>query len=136
MFTTILCARYQATLNESHLLAIKRIFHYLKHTPNLGLWYPCNSEFNLVGYTYSDHGGCGVDRKSTSEGAKMIGDRLVSWSNKKQKSMACSTAEVEYVVTRRCCAQILWIQNRLLDYRLNFLKTRIFCDNTITIKMI
>ena len=84
MFTTILCARYQATLNESHLLAIKRIFHYLKHTPNLGLWYPHDSKFKLVGFIDCDHGG-----------AQMLGNRLVSWSSKKHTLVACSTAKAK-----------------------------------------
>ena len=60
-----------------------------------------------MGYTDSDHGGCGINRKGTSGGAQMLGDRLVSWSSKKQTSMACSTAEDEYVDVGRCCAQIL-----------------------------
>ncbi|XP_023756249.1 uncharacterized protein LOC111904752 [Lactuca sativa] len=66
MFTTILCARYQASPKESHIHAIKRIFCYLKHTSNIGLYYPHDFEFNLVGYTDSDHGGYDIDRKSTS----------------------------------------------------------------------
>ncbi|KAJ9556992.1 hypothetical protein OSB04_011606 [Centaurea solstitialis] len=39
MYSTCLCARYQAEPKESHLTAVKRIFRYLKGTPNLGLWY-------------------------------------------------------------------------------------------------
>ena len=39
MFSTCLCARYQACPKESHLATVKRIFRYLKGTPNLGLWY-------------------------------------------------------------------------------------------------
>lgn len=66
----------------------------------------------------------------------MLGDRLVSWSSKKQTSVACSTVEAEYVATRRCSAQILWIQNQLLDYGLNFSKTPICYDNTSAIQMI
>ena len=49
MFATILCAHYQESVKESHLLVVKGIFHYLKHTPNLGLWYPHDSELKLVG---------------------------------------------------------------------------------------
>ena len=68
MFATSMCARYQADPNESHLTAVKQIFRYLKRTPSLGLWYPRDSEFDLVGYTDADHAGCPIDRKSTSEG--------------------------------------------------------------------
>ncbi|XP_052619828.1 secreted RxLR effector protein 161-like [Lactuca sativa] len=136
MFATILYACYQASPKESHLLVVKRIFRYLNYTPNLGLWYPRHSKFKLVGYTDSDHGGCGIDRKSTSGGVEMIGDRLVSWSSKMQTLVACSTTEAEYVAIGRRCAQILWIQNKLLYYVLNFSKTPIYCYNTSSIHMI
>ena len=66
MFGTCLCARFQANPKESHLIAIKRIFRYLKGTQNLGLWYPKDTCFNLVGYSDANYAGCRVDRKSTS----------------------------------------------------------------------
>ena len=66
MFATCLCARFQANPKESHLIAVKRIFKYLKGTPNLGIWYPKGTGFDLIGYTDSDFAGCKIDRKSTS----------------------------------------------------------------------
>ncbi|GJR70517.1 hypothetical protein Tco_0016582 [Tanacetum coccineum] len=65
-FSTCLCARYQANPKESHLIAVKRSFRYLKSTPSLGLWYPKCSSFDLKGYLDSDYAGCNMDRKSTS----------------------------------------------------------------------
>ena len=81
MFATSMCARYQANPKESHLHAVKRIFRYLKSTPHLGLWYPRDSPFELIGYTDSDHAGCAIDRKSTSGGCQLLGNRLISWSS-------------------------------------------------------
>ncbi|KAL4561871.1 hypothetical protein LXL04_034053 [Taraxacum kok-saghyz] len=95
--------------------------------------YPRDSPFELIGYTDSDHAGCAIDRKSTSGGCQLLGNRLISWSSKKQTSVACSTTEAEYVAAGRCCAQVLWIQNQLLDYGLKFRKTPICCDNTSSI---
>jgi hypothetical protein len=40
MLSVCMCARFQANPKECHLMAVKRIFRYLVHTPNLGLWYP------------------------------------------------------------------------------------------------
>ncbi|GJT97147.1 retrovirus-related pol polyprotein from transposon TNT 1-94 [Tanacetum coccineum] len=65
-FSTCLCAIYYANPKESHLIAVKRIFRYLKGTPSLGLWYPKCSGFDLKGYSDSDHAGCNLDRKITS----------------------------------------------------------------------
>ncbi|GKA51325.1 retrovirus-related pol polyprotein from transposon TNT 1-94 [Tanacetum coccineum] len=61
-------AWYQANPKESHLVAVKRIFRYLKGTPSLGLWHPKGSGFDLRAYSDSDYTGCNLDRKSTSGG--------------------------------------------------------------------
>ena len=104
MFATCLCARFQSDPKESHMVAIKRIFRYLKGTSNLGLWYPKVIGFNLVGYTDSDYAGCRIDRKSTFGSCQFLGQRLVSRYSKKQQSTATSTAEAEYIAARSCCA--------------------------------
>ena len=49
------CARFQAAPKESHHLAVKRILRYLAYTPTLGLWYPNDSEFDLVGFSDADY---------------------------------------------------------------------------------
>jgi hypothetical protein len=45
MFSVCMCARFQASPKEAHLVAIKRILRYLKHTPSIGLWYPKGARF-------------------------------------------------------------------------------------------
>ena len=135
MFATCLCARFQADPRESHLVAVKRIFRYLKGTITLGLWYPRESDFNLCGYSDSDFAGCTVDRKSTSGSCQFLGNRLISWYSKKQVSLANSTAEAEYIAAGSCCAQILWMKNQLQDYGLRYSKIPIYCDNQSAIAM-
>jgi hypothetical protein len=97
MLSVCICARFQANPKGCHLVAIRRILRYLVHTPNFGLWYPKGSNFNLLGYSDSDYAGCKVERKSTSGTYQFLGWSIVSWSSKKQNSIALSTAEVEYV---------------------------------------
>ncbi|KAJ9547379.1 hypothetical protein OSB04_019922 [Centaurea solstitialis] len=130
MYSTCLCARYQAEPKESHLTAVKRIFRYLKGTPNLGLWYSKDSGFDLTAYSDSDFAGCKIDRKSTTGGCHLLGGKLVSWTSKKQNSVSTSTAEAEYVAAGICCAQILWLRNQLQDYDIQPSKIPIYCDNT------
>nr|GEU64524.1 hypothetical protein [Tanacetum cinerariifolium] len=67
MFATCMYTRYQENPNEHHVSAVKRIFHYLKGTINLGLWYPKDSGFDLTAYSDADHAGCHLDRKTESE---------------------------------------------------------------------
>ncbi|GKD24491.1 hypothetical protein Tco_1230705 [Tanacetum coccineum] len=66
MFPVCACARYQVNPKVSHLHAVKRIFRYLKGQPQLGLWYPKDSPFDLVAYTDSDYTGASLDKKYTT----------------------------------------------------------------------
>nr|GFB51594.1 hypothetical protein [Tanacetum cinerariifolium] len=60
--------------------------------------------FALTAFADADYAGCQDTRKSTSGSAQFLGDRLVSWSSKKQKSTAISTTDVEYIALSGCCA--------------------------------
>ncbi|GJU37937.1 retrovirus-related pol polyprotein from transposon TNT 1-94 [Tanacetum coccineum] len=78
----------------------------------------------------------GVDsRRSTSGSAQFLGDRLVSWSSKKQRSTAISTTEAEYIAMSGCCAQILWMRSQLKDYGFLFNKIPLYCDNKSAIAL-
>nr|GEX78060.1 retrotransposon protein, putative, Ty1-copia subclass [Tanacetum cinerariifolium] len=66
-----------------------------------------DSGFELTGFSDADYAGCKDTFKSTSGGAQFLGEKLVSWSSKKQDCTALSTAEAEYVSLSACCAQIL-----------------------------
>ncbi|GJW50725.1 putative ribonuclease H-like domain-containing protein [Tanacetum coccineum] len=133
MFAVCACSRFQVTPKTSLLNAVKRIFRYLKDKPKLGLWYPRVSSFDLEAYSDSDYAGANLDRKSTTGGCQFLGRRLISWQCKKQKIVATSTTEAEYVAAANCCGQVLWIQNQMLDYGLNFMNTKIYIDNESTI---
>jgi len=116
VFGVRLCARFQSKPNDSHLKAVKRILRYLKHTPDLALWYPKRCNFDLVGYANADYAGFLVDRKTTSSMAHFLEPCLVSWATKKQHSVAMSIAKAEYVVAASCCVQSLWIKQQLKDF--------------------
>ncbi|GJW81577.1 hypothetical protein Tco_0145552 [Tanacetum coccineum] len=96
-FVVGMCAQYQAKPIEKHLHAIKRIFKYLRGTINKGLWYPKDSSIALTAYANTDHAGCQDTRRSTSGSMQLLGDRLVSWSSKRQKSTVISSMEAEYI---------------------------------------
>nr|GEV62002.1 hypothetical protein [Tanacetum cinerariifolium] len=95
---------------------VKRILRYLRGRPHLGLWYPKDSPFDLVTYSDSDYAGASLDRKSTTRGCQFLGCRLISWQCKKQTVMATSSTEAKYVAAASSYAQVLWIQNQLMDY--------------------
>ncbi|GKB30577.1 hypothetical protein Tco_0869978 [Tanacetum coccineum] len=113
VFVVCMCARYQASPTKKHLEALKRVFRYLRGTINWGLWYPKDNAMAPTAYADADHAGCQDTRRSTSGSAQFLGDKLVSWSSKKQKSTAISTTEAEYIAMSGCYARILWMRSQL-----------------------
>ncbi|GJX91040.1 hypothetical protein Tco_0344366 [Tanacetum coccineum] len=104
VFAVCMCARYQAKPTKKHIEATKRVFRYLRGTINWGLWYPKDTAIELTAYADADHAGCQDTRRSTSGSAQFLGDKLVSWSSKKQKSIAILTTEAKYIDMSGCCA--------------------------------
>ncbi|GKE66162.1 hypothetical protein Tco_1520323 [Tanacetum coccineum] len=107
MFAVCACVRFHVPSKASHLHAVKRIFRYLKHQPRLGLWYLRDSPFELEAFLDSDYAEASLDRKSTTE--------------------------AEYVAAAHCCGQVLWIQNKMIDYGFNFINNKIHIDSESTI---
>nr|GFD09950.1 retrovirus-related Pol polyprotein from transposon TNT 1-94 [Tanacetum cinerariifolium] len=83
----------------------------------------------------ADHAGCQDTRWSTSGSVHFLGERLISWSSKRQKSAAISSAKAEYIALSGCCAQILWMRSQLSDYGLGFNKIPMYCDNKSAIAL-
>nr|GFA54557.1 retrovirus-related Pol polyprotein from transposon TNT 1-94 [Tanacetum cinerariifolium] len=104
-FVICMCARYQARPTEKHVHAVKRIFRYLRGTVHRGLWYPKDSSVALTAFADADHAGCQDTHRSTSGSVQFLGERLISWSSKRQKSAAISSTEAEYIALSGCCAQ-------------------------------
>jgi uncharacterized membrane protein len=72
---------------------------------------------------------------STSGTYQLLGRSLISWSSKKQNSVALSTAEAEYISAGSCCTQLLWMKATLNDFGIKFKNVPLFCDNESVIKM-
>nr|GEX01980.1 uncharacterized mitochondrial protein AtMg00810-like [Tanacetum cinerariifolium] len=134
MHATCYYARYQAKPTKRHLTVVKQIFQYLKYTIHMGLWYLKDTSFELTAFLDSDHAGCLDSRKSTSGGIQFLGgNKLVSWSSKKQDCSLMFSAEAEYVSLSACCAQVLWMRTQLTDYDFHFDKIPMYCDSKAAI---
>jgi hypothetical protein len=86
-------ARFQATPNESHVLAMKRIFIYIKGAKEYGLWYPKGKDISLIADIDADWKNFIDERRSTSGTTLYLGECLVSWIIKKQSLVYLSTTE-------------------------------------------
>ncbi|GJU41714.1 retrovirus-related pol polyprotein from transposon TNT 1-94 [Tanacetum coccineum] len=127
--------RGMARPTKKYLHAVKRIFRYLRGTINRGLWYSKDSAIARTTFADADHGGCQDTRRSTSGSMQLLGDRLVSWSSKRQKSAVISSTKAEYIALSGCCAQVLWMISQLTDYGLGFNKIPMYCDNESAIAL-
>ncbi|GMP75039.1 hypothetical protein CsSME_00032259 [Camellia sinensis var. sinensis] len=134
-FSVGVCARYQASPKESHLLAVKRIIKYVNGTLGYGVWFSTDTTAEITGFSDTDWAGCADDRKSTSGGCFYLGNNLVSWHSKKQNAISLSTVEAEYIAAGSCCAQMLWMKQMLHDYGIEQNTLTLFCDNTSAINI-
>ncbi|GJW59651.1 hypothetical protein Tco_0108986 [Tanacetum coccineum] len=100
----------------------------------MGLWYPKDTGFELTAFSDSDQVGCLDSRKCISGGIQFLGgDKLVSWSSKKQDCTLMYSTKVEYVSLSVCCTQVLWLRTQLTDYGFHFDKIPMYCDSKASI---
>nr|GEV63276.1 ribonuclease H-like domain-containing protein [Tanacetum cinerariifolium] len=113
---------------------LKKALYGLKQAPRA--WYDELSAF-LVSKGFSKdskHAGCLDLRKSTSGGIQFLGgDKLVSWSSKKQDCTLMSSAEAKYVSLSACCTQVLWMRTQLTDYGFYLDKIPMYYDSKAAI---
>ncbi|GKB86087.1 retrovirus-related pol polyprotein from transposon TNT 1-94 [Tanacetum coccineum] len=98
--------------NLNHVYKLKKSLYGLKQAPRACLCRHC--------------AGCQDTKRSTYGSMQLLGDRLVSWSSKRQKSATISSREAEYRALSGCCAQVLWMISQLTDYGLGVNKIPIF----------
>nr|GEU92709.1 uncharacterized mitochondrial protein AtMg00810-like [Tanacetum cinerariifolium] len=94
-----------------------------------------DSGLEIIAYSDADHAGCNKNCKTTSGGIQFLGDKLVSWSSKKQDCITMSTAKAEYVSLSACCAQVIWMRTQLLDYEFRYNKIPMYCDSKSAISI-
>ncbi|GKE10239.1 hypothetical protein Tco_1413790 [Tanacetum coccineum] len=111
---------------------IGSLMYLTSNRPNLVFVDSCIA---LTAFADADHVDCQDTRRSTSGSMQLLGDKLVSWSSKKQKSIAISNTEAEYIALSGCCAQILWMRLQLTDYGLGLNKITLYCDNKSAIAL-
>ncbi|XP_028127590.1 uncharacterized protein LOC114324065 [Camellia sinensis] len=89
----------------SHFAHVKRLLRYLKGTLNLGLYFS-PGPLILQANSDSDWAGNSYDRRSTTDYCVFLGSNLISWSAKKQPTVACSSTEAEYRALAQTAAEL------------------------------
>ena len=103
-------ARFNSNPPNDHWKALKRVLRYLKGTSNVGILFKQDGSDKCIGYSDADWAGDTTDRKSTFGYIFMLSGGPISWSSKKQKCVALSTAEAEYVALSGAAQECLWLR--------------------------
>jgi hypothetical protein len=115
---------------DEHWQIVKRILRYLCGTINNGLLLHRNSLISLHAFSDADWAGNKDDYSSTSANLVYLGNNLISWSSKKQKTVARSSTEAEYRVVAATAAELCWIRSLLSELYIDLINTLvIYCDN-------
>nr|GEV09620.1 retrovirus-related Pol polyprotein from transposon TNT 1-94 [Tanacetum cinerariifolium] len=96
----------------------------------MGLWYSKDTGFELTAFSDSNHAGCLDSRKSTSSGIQFLGgDKLISWSSKKQDCTSMSFAEAEYMSLSASvaisCNPVQHSRTKHIDVRYHVIKEKV-----------
>ncbi|KAJ0970051.1 hypothetical protein J5N97_022928 [Dioscorea zingiberensis] len=112
-------SRFMEKPTSQHLAAVKQILRYIRGTLNLGCYYTRMEQgmAKLVGYSDSDLSGDVDDHRSTTGVAYFLGGNLVTWVSQKQKVVALSSCEAEYIAATTAACQGIWLNRLLADMR-------------------
>lgn len=136
MFSVSLVSRFMEEPKRSHWEAAKRILRYVKGTINHGITFSHVQTPRLIGFSDSDFGGSVVDSKSTTGYVFSLGSGAVSWQSKKQKVVALSSTEGEYMALSSTGCHALWLRGVLEEIGIPQTDpTQISCDNKSAIAL-
>lgn len=123
--------RFQQHPGQQHWIALKRVVRYLQGSKHLTLELKSNEHAKpLVGFADADWAADIADRKSVSGYLFQVFGNTVSWSSKKQTTVATSSSEAEYVALSAAAAEAIWLAGLLGDLGMKTVKpVPIFEDN-------
>ena len=110
--------------------AAKHVLRYLRSTSQYGLWYKQTQGMKLQGFRNADWVGSPSDKKSTSGGIFTIGSTIVSWYNRKHRSVALSSVKEKYMAVSQAECEVMWMRKILVGlFGQNMDPTMIYHDN-------
>jgi hypothetical protein len=128
-FAVSALSQFMSELRHKHWIAAKHILRYLRGSIAYGLRYTSSGGVLLHGYADLDWAESSVDWKSTSGYCFSLGSAMISWSSKKQGSIAQSAAEAEYIATSNASREVVWLRKLLSGLFQERLETTVIhCD--------
>jgi len=107
-------SQFMMELTRVHWVVGKHVLRYLRGTTNYGLWYRQVDGVRLEGFTYADWATHSIDQKSTSGDVFSIRSAIVSLYNRKQRSVALSSAKAKYMTGSLAACEAIWMRKLLV----------------------
>jgi hypothetical protein len=129
-------SRFMEAPTTEHWAAVKQLIRYIAGTLHYGCRYERGmGEPRLLGYSDADWAGDVDDRKSTSGMVFFLGGSVVCWQSQKQKAIALSTCEAEYISATTAACQGVWLRRMIRELRGEERSTTILIDNQSAIQL-
>ena len=128
-FPITLLSQYLTCPTQEHFNAVKHVFRYLQGTKNNKLFFLYGKSLVLEGFTDSNVAACRDTRRSTSGYIFKLGGGTISWRSRKQRSVATSTLEAEYMACTQAAKQHIWLKRALTELGYHNIPSALSCDN-------
>jgi hypothetical protein len=119
---------YMADPGQQHWKAMKRVFRYLRHTANYRLELG-GENLTLQGYCDADWANNRDDRRSVTGYVFTLGTAVISWKSQRQKTVALSSTEAEYMAASSATRELLWLRKLMSELHHPQETTVLQCDN-------
>lgn len=130
-------SRYMENPAVAHVNAVKRILKYIKGTLDMGIVYKSGVDMILLGYSDADYAGDVETRRSTSGFVFMFGNGIISWGSERQRAVALSTTESEYIAAAHAVKEMVWLYRLLSEiFIIDLDKPTFLMDNQSAIRLI
>jgi hypothetical protein len=133
-YTITFLSQFNSCPNNTHLQAAKRVLRYLNGTKDWVLFYPAKQPLVLEGFADASYANDLDTRRSVSGYLFTFGNCAISWKSSKQKSVALSTTEAEYMALSLTARQLIWLKLAAKELRLS-IQLALRCDNNGSIEL-
>ncbi|XP_076658375.1 uncharacterized protein LOC143362255 [Halictus rubicundus] len=136
-FAASALSRFCSNPGITHWKMAKRTLRYIQHTINYGITYTKSNQ-TMKAFCDSDWAGDVDDRRSCSGNVVILAGGPISWSCKKQKSVAASTMQAEYVALSEVTKEVIYLKRLMTHMCLDKCvkgATTVHCDNQSAIKL-
>ena len=128
-YTITHLSQFNSNPSKEHFTAAKRVLRYIKGTKDQQLLYPWDTPLQLSGYVDASFGNCLDTRRSFSGYIFQLGSSTISWRCRKQRSVATSTTEAEYMALAMAAKHHIWLQRGAKEILGRDVPSALNCDN-------